>query len=149
MKDSGKRQTFETGAVCDTDESKPRPDLVSPFAMERLGDWLRKGAVKYGEHNYEKGIPISRRFASLYRHLLKFQQGEHDEDHLAAVFCNAMMILHTIEMVRRGVLPATLLDMPKYRKTEPIRDHVRVVIKNGNLHVRLDGDEPSIRKEEL
>jgi hypothetical protein len=28
--------------------------------------------------------------------------------------CNAMMIIHTIEMVKRGVLPEELLDMPDY-----------------------------------
>lgn len=145
MKDSGKRQTFETSAVCDSDESKMRPELISPFAMERLAHWLKLGAEKYGERNYELGIPVSRRFASLYRHLLKFQQNEHDEDHMAAAFCNCMMILHTLEMVRRGVLPATLLDMPKYRKTDPIRDHIEIVpdangpqirIKNGTVSAK-------------
>jgi hypothetical protein len=45
---------------------------------------------------------------------LKFQQGARNEDHIAAVMCNAMMIIHTIELVKRGVLPKELLDMPDY-----------------------------------
>jgi hypothetical protein len=114
MADSGKREQFSTGAVRDTAEGKPRPDLISPFAMERLGEWLRLGAEKYTPRNWEQGISINRTTASMYRHLLKFQQGAADEDHIAAVMCNAMMIIHTIEMVKRGVLPEELLDMPDY-----------------------------------
>ncbi|GHT37008.1 hypothetical protein FACS189427_09430 [Planctomycetales bacterium] len=114
MADSGKREQFSTGAVRDTADGKSRPDLISPFAMERLGEWLRLGAEKYAERNWEQGIPISRSIASLYRHLLKFQQGRQDEDHIAAVMCNAMMIIHTIEMVKRCVLPKELLDTPNY-----------------------------------
>ncbi|GHT32672.1 hypothetical protein FACS1894214_4620 [Planctomycetales bacterium] len=114
MADSGKREQFSTGAVRDTADGKSRPDLISPFAMERLGEWLRLGSEKYTERNWEQGIPVSRTTASLYRHLLKFQQGATDEDHIAAVMCNAMMVIHTIEMVKRGVLPKELLDMPNY-----------------------------------
>ena len=114
MADSGKREQFSTGAVRDTADGKARPDLISPFAMERLGEWLRLGAEKYAPRNWERGIPLSRSTASLYRHLLKFQQGKQDEDHIAAVMCNAMMIAHTEEMVKCGVLPKELLDMPDY-----------------------------------
>jgi hypothetical protein len=112
--DSDTRDHFVTGAVRDSTEGKSRPDLISPFAMERLGKWLRLGAKKYSERNWEKGIPVSRCVASLYRHLLKFQQGQTDEDHIAAILCNAMFIAHTQEMVERGVLPKSLLDMPNY-----------------------------------
>jgi len=115
MHDSGNRQSFATGAVRDTADDKPRPDLVSPFAMERLGEWLRLGAVKYRERNWEQGIPVSRCVASLARHLMKYQQGCRDEDHMAAVMCNAMFILHFEEMIRRSLLPSELDDMPTYQ----------------------------------
>ena len=115
MHDSGQRQEFATSAVRDTAEGKPRPDLVSPFAMKRLGRWLALGALKYSERNWEKGIAIGRSFASLCRHVEDYKAGETDEDHMAAVMCNAMFIIHTEEMVRRGVLPAELSDMPDYK----------------------------------
>jgi len=115
MHDSGHRQSFATGAVRDTAEEKPRPDLFSPFAEERVGEWLRLGAVKYTERNWEHGIPNSRCFASLRRHAMRYQQGDRSEDHLAAVIFNAMAIIHNEEMIRRDVLPAELDDMPTYR----------------------------------
>ena len=119
MQDSGRREMFPTGAVRDTGDGKPQPHLISPFAVERLGAWLSAGAKKYGPRNWEKGISSERHCASLCRHLMKFQQGCKDEDHLAAIFCNTMFLIHNEEMVRRGVLPESLLDMPKY---EPL-DH--------------------------
>jgi hypothetical protein len=96
---------------CDISDDELRLDLISPFAIERLGKWLRIGVGAYTERDWE---PASQITASLYRHLLKFQQGCQDEDHLAAIMCNAMMLIHIEEMVKRGVLPQELLDMPDY-----------------------------------
>ena len=112
--DSGKRHEFTTGAVRDTSDDKPRPDLISPFAEERLGEWLRKGAVKYSEHNWAKGMPMSRCLASLCRHLMKFKQGLTDEDHLSAIMFNTMALIHYEEMIKRGYLPSELDDLVKY-----------------------------------
>lgn len=114
MNDSGTRQQFDTGAVRDTGEDKPRVELISPFALMRLGDWLAAGANKYTARNWEQGMPLSRCVASLFRHLLAYMAGETDEDHLAAIMCNAMFLMHYEAMINRGVLPEELDDMPKY-----------------------------------
>ena len=115
MSDSGKRQSFGEGmAIRDTADDKPRPDLISPFAEERQGHWLLMGAKKYAERNWEKGMPFSRCVASLKRHVMKYQQGKRDEDHLAAIMFNAMALIHYEEMIERGLLPVELNDMPKY-----------------------------------
>ena len=116
MHDSGKRQKFATGAVRDTAEGKSRPDLISPFALERLGEWLRLGAEKYSERNWESGIPFSRCIASIWRHLLAYQQGKREEDHLIAILCNAMFICHFEHEISAGRLPVELDDMPKYEQ---------------------------------
>lgn len=102
--------------VRDSDEDSPRPDLISPFALERLGKWLADGAKKYFPRGWEGGMEVSRCNSSLSRHLMYFQQDKTDEDHLAAIMCNAMMIIHTKEMIKRGVLPECLDDMPDYNK---------------------------------
>ena len=115
MNTSNDKEQFSTGAVRDKADDKPRPELISPFATDRLAQWLRLGAEKYAPRNWEKGIPISRCFASLHRHLMRYQEGDRSEDHLAAAYCNLMFCLHFEEMVKRGVLPASLLDMPLYQ----------------------------------
>ena len=108
MTDSGKRQSFGNGmAIRDTADDKPRPDLISPFAEERAGPLAPHGAAKYAERNWERGMPFSRCVASLKRHVMKYQQGKRDEDHLAAIMFNAMALIHYEEMIERGLLPAT------------------------------------------
>ena len=124
VKDSGKRQTFGTGAVRDTADDKPRPDLISPFFIERLGHHLRKGEAKYNEWNWAKGIPSSRCFASGLRHLMAYAQGKRDEDHLAAAAFNIMAIIHNEEtegkvaLTEPGSTVSTriLNDMPKFKE---------------------------------
>ena len=123
MQDSGKREVFETGAVRDGAEGKPRPDLFSPLAMERIGLWLMKGAQKYSEHNWTRGIPASRCLASLYRHLMKYQLGATDEDHLSGVMANCMFLLHFDEAAKRGLLPESLLDLPQYNSMPSVRQN--------------------------
>lgn len=114
MEDSGKREEFESGAVRDAAEGKSRPDLVSPYAEERIGQWMAKGAEKYDERNWEKGMSISRCVASISRHLIAFKMGLQNEDHLAAIAVNAQFIMHYEAMIGMGKLPITLDDMPDY-----------------------------------
>lgn len=59
------RERFSTGAVRDRADQKPRPELISPLAAERLAAWLRDGAKKYGDRNWEAGMPSERTLASL------------------------------------------------------------------------------------
>jgi hypothetical protein len=114
MDDSGTREKFATGAVRDARSLKPRLDLISPFALWELGDWLRLGAIKYGDRNWEQGMPVGRCLESLERHVQQFRLGDTDEPHMVAVLCNAMFIIHTLEMIRRGALPSSLNDLPRY-----------------------------------
>jgi hypothetical protein len=115
VKDSGERRTFATGSVRDRGDLKPRPDLISPFALMRVGEHMRKGAAKYGERNWYLGQPFSEITASMYRHLLQWLQGDEEEDHLAAIVFGAQALMHYREMIDRGVLPAELDDMPQYQ----------------------------------
>jgi hypothetical protein len=120
MRDSGERRQFETGAVRDRGDFKPRPDLISPHANLREGAWLAKGAEKYQPRNWEKGMPISECVASLSRHLEAYKLGLRDEDHMAAIRTNAGFILHYEEEIKAGRLDPALDNMPHYpQRTVP------------------------------
>jgi len=108
LKDSGTRQKFGSGAVRDTQIGKGRFDLISPFALLRLARVYEKGAVKYTDRNWEKGIPISRFVDSAFRHLVQYMMGLEDEDHLAQAIWNLVAIAHLEE------LRPDLQDMPGY-----------------------------------
>jgi hypothetical protein len=110
------KEQFTTGAQRDSQLGKGRPDLISPIFEDRLAAWLEAGGLKYGDRNWEKGIPQGRVLASLKRHIRAYQEGHRNEDHLAAAAFNVMVLLHTEAMVNRGLMPAELLDLPSYVK---------------------------------
>lgn len=118
LKDSGKRQGFDSGAKRDTQDGKSRPDLISVFMRRRLGDVMAKGAEKYDERNWEKGMPSSRYLASAHRHILDFEEGKVDEDHLSQAIFNLGAIIHNQEAIKRGILPAELNDLPDYTERD-------------------------------
>jgi len=93
-KDSGAREEFDSGARRDTQDGKPRYDLIPPGPLKRLAELYARGAEKYDEHNWTKGMPISRYLASLMRHPEQYREGDTEEDHLAAVVWNAMAIMY-------------------------------------------------------
>ncbi len=55
---------------------------------------MRRGADHYGDRNWEKGIPFQRCLASLYRHIVAWQLGKNDEDHLGNAAFNLMALMH-------------------------------------------------------
>ena len=118
-KDSGERRKFNTGAQRDVVNGKGRYDLISPIMIERLAKLLQRGAEKYNDRNWEKGMPLSVYMDSGMRHLFKFLEGHRDEDHLIAAIWNLQALLHIEEMVKRGVLSEELLDLPNYVRNEP------------------------------
>ena len=68
-----------------------------PKLMLDVARHFENGALKYGEHNWEKGIPVSRYIDSAVRHLMKDLAGETDEDHAAAFVWNCMCAAWTME----------------------------------------------------
>jgi hypothetical protein len=115
VKDSGVRSQFSTGSVRDAREGKGRPELISPIYLRRLAQHCEAGAKKYSPRNWEKGQPLCESYyGSAKRHLESWLEGLNDEDHLSAAAWNIMCLIHTEEMIRRGLLPKELNDRPSY-----------------------------------
>jgi dATP/dGTP diphosphohydrolase len=62
------------GVKFDTD--KPRYDLFPPDAYDGICQVLTKGAVKYSEWNWLKGMSWSRVLASALRHIFSYMRGQ-------------------------------------------------------------------------
>ena len=56
---------------------------------------FEEGAKKYGEHNWQKGIPVNRYIDSAVRHYLKWLRGDDDERHDRAFVWNIMCCIWT------------------------------------------------------
>lgn len=150
VKDSGERREFETGSRRDVRRGKGRFDLINPISLRRLARHYENGGVKYGDHNWELGQPMMSYLDSAIRHIYAFIEGKRDEDHLAAVAWNAFSAIYTDEMIRRGVLPKVLNDMPDYTSKEGFERTVGRMTREFNDRKRAEeiaSSAMSIQKE--
>lgn len=97
-KDSGAREEYDSGMVRDSNEGKPRFDLMVPkgvpyeeLYLTRVARLYERGARKYEPRNWEKADSekeLDRAFESAFRHFMQWYAGETDEDHAASCFFN-------------------------------------------------------------
>lgn len=102
------QEHFDTGSVRDSRAGKGRFDLISPIALQRLAHVYEKGAIHYGDRNWEKGQPLGRYLDSALRHINDFRLGEREEDHLAQAAWNLFAYIHTETLINEGELPEEL-----------------------------------------
>ncbi len=81
---------------------------IPGLSMNRLQALFERGAEKYGENNWEKGINLQRYCESLERHIVQYWAGDTSEDHLAAIMWNAAALMVTEHRIHNGQLPAEL-----------------------------------------
>jgi hypothetical protein len=98
-------------------QGKSRYDLIPAFAQEQYARVLTKGAEKYAERNWERGMPWSKVLASLERHLYAIKRGE-DVDpetgllHSAHVMTNAAFLTEYYKIFPQGDDRPTFLTKP-------------------------------------
>jgi hypothetical protein len=71
-------------------------DTLENMLLE-VSKHFEEGAKKYGENNWQKGIPLHSYFDSAIRHLLKYWNNETDERHDRAFCWNLMCAIWTFE----------------------------------------------------
>ena len=113
IKDSGERKNFESGAMRDISTEKGRFDLLPPATLRALAIHFEKGAKKYADRNWEKGMPVSVYTNSALRHLCQFMDGHEDENHLIAALWNVVCAYETILRTQNKLLPEELNNMPR------------------------------------
>lgn len=101
-KDSGHHQEYDSGMRRDSQDGKPRFDLIrtklQPYEEQMITRYARllaRGAEKYSARNWEEGCgeeELERAKASLLRHTEQLVAGETDEDHAAAVWFNTQAV---------------------------------------------------------
>ena len=130
-------RTFDTGATRDDDETKPDYEgYLSPLVIRCYGEYMTKhrkqadGKLR-GSDNWQKGIPYSAYFKSLWRHLVaawalhRFKRFfDHHEDRedmeeaLCAIIFNASGYLH--EMLKAEMSQGDIKEAPaKTPKSDP------------------------------
>jgi hypothetical protein len=83
---------FPTGAVRSGDADETRFDLIPQVGLRRVAETCAEGAAKYGERNWEAGIPASVMLNHALRHLHLYLVGDAAEDHLAHAAWNILAL---------------------------------------------------------
>ena len=85
---------FPSGAVRSSDAESVRYDLITPVGLRRLAETCAEGARKYGDCNWQKGIPASQMLNHAVRHIYLWLEGDRQEDHLAHAAWNLLGVCH-------------------------------------------------------
>lgn len=73
---------FSTGAVRSADANALRFDLIHPVALIALARTYAEGGAKYGDFNWERGMPAHDLLNHAIRHIYMWLAGDRTEPHL-------------------------------------------------------------------
>ena len=76
--------------------------LDSPTAFLEVAIHYEEGAEKYGECNWQKGLPVENYVSSMVRHYLKWLRGDTDEPHDRAFVWNVLCCIWECEFSPRA-----------------------------------------------
>lgn len=96
-------------------------DGESVESMLELSVHFKQGAEKYGERNWEIGIPCHSYVDSGVRHLLKFANGQTDEDHKRAFLWNMTCLIWTY------INRPDMNDLPNYEYPADERSDTEII----------------------
>ena len=122
LPDGSPVRLFPSGAIRGSSKGRGRFDLVArdfARANRALAIHMERGAAKFGDANWTKGMPESALLESQDRHKNEYCIGDTSEDHLVSMVANALIWLETRERVKAGVLPESLLDVFPLRVKPP------------------------------
>lgn len=80
-----------------------RTDRTVPNLMLEVAKHFEDGAKKYGENNWQKGLPESCYIDSAIRHYMKYLDGWDDEPHDRAFVWNLMCLIWTHNHIKAEV----------------------------------------------
>jgi hypothetical protein len=112
------KDVFDTGYQRNSAEGKGAYEGLPWFALDRDAKLYERGGKIHGPDNWLKGAPFGRTLQSVIRHISQYMRGDREEDHLAAARWGLAAIMTYEELISRGVLPASLDDLPKYERKE-------------------------------
>jgi hypothetical protein len=89
---------FETGAVRSSEAEDTRYDLISPIGLEAVARTCAEGAAKYGDYNWERGMPVHDLLNHALRHINRYLAGDRSEPHLPHAAWGLLAAIHSDEL---------------------------------------------------
>lgn len=113
----GSSVKYVSGAVRSSDAEGTRYDLISPIGLAAVAAACAEGAAKYGDYNWEKGMPANDLINHALRHIYLFLSGNRDECHLGHAAWNVIGAIHSLEVwpeLNEGTLRSGYCEAPRH-----------------------------------
>jgi len=94
----GTTAKFGTGAVRSSDVEEYRYDLISPIGLREVARACAEGAGKYGDWNWERGMPVNDLLNHVLAHVYQFLAGDRSEPHLGHAAWGMLAAIHSHEL---------------------------------------------------
>lgn len=107
---------YASGAVRSSDAEATRYDLISPIGLRAVAAACAEGAQKYGDFNWERGMPANDMVNHALRHVFLFLEGDRGEDHLGHAAWNLMAAIHSLALwpeLNEGTLRSGRCEAPE------------------------------------
>ena len=92
--------------VYDDGLTKASPEAITTqrytTMLLEVSKHFEEGAAKYGDNNWQKGIPAECYMDSAIRHYLKWRREDNDEDHARAFVWNVMCCIWEVDCRNEG-----------------------------------------------
>jgi len=92
---AGDTVRFSTGAVRSSEAEATRYDLISPIGLEAVARACAEGAGRYGDFNWEAGMPVHDLLNHALRHVYQYLAGDRGEDHLGHAAWGLLAAIHS------------------------------------------------------
>lgn len=106
---------YASGAVRSSDAEATRYDLITPIGLAAVAAACAEGAQRYGDYNWERGMPANDMLNHALRHIYLFLSGCRSEDHLGHAAWNVMAAIHSLEVwpeLNEGTLRSGFCEAP-------------------------------------
>ena len=139
---------MEDNSARKDDTMKPRMELLPPDALVEIAKVFTKGAEKYSDRNWERGMDWGRLYAATMRHLSAFWAGEDIDSewgysHLAHAGCSILMFDSKVDTVDTSKSTAS----SKMDEYPPLKEYFDLVKPNLDEQEQRKIEEADVKNQ--
>jgi hypothetical protein len=148
----GTTAKFGTGAVRSSEVEDLRYDLITPIGLREVARAYAEGSKKYGDYNWEKGMPVHDLLNHALAHIYQFLAGDRSEPHLGHAGWNLLAAIHSHEAwphLNAGTLRGPGCARPADERSGAAQATPKTISTQHELRATEDAELPDAELDEM
>jgi hypothetical protein len=148
----GTTAKFGTGAVRSNEVEDLRYDLITPIGLREVARAYAEGSKKYGDYNWEKGMPVHDLLNHALAHIYRFLEGDRSEPHLGHAAWNLLAAIHSHEAwphLNAGTLRGPGCARPADERSGAAQATPKTISTQHELRATEDAELPDAELDEM